>query len=133
MSELKPCPFCKCQPSLEEVERQNGQTSIEYVCDGCNANPSTGYVQNEQQSRFDWNYRPIERDFEAKLAGLIEAAGDAVEIIDKAGLLHLSNGVQLGQTVWYVKATECFDRLRRQLANLAAAQPTTSAGQVDEK
>lgn len=35
-----------------------------------------------------------------------EALRDLVHIIDRAGLLNLSNGVQLGQTSWYIKASE---------------------------
>ena len=39
-----------------------------------------------------------------------------VEIVDAAGLLNLSNGVQLGQTSWYVKAVDRFDRARAALS-----------------
>lgn len=35
-----------------------------------------------------------------------EALRDLVEIIDRAGLHNLSRGVELGQTVWYVKASD---------------------------
>jgi hypothetical protein len=40
---------------------------------------------------------------------LLHALREAVKIIDAAGLLNLSNGVQLGQTSWYVKATDRFE------------------------
>lgn len=35
-----------------------------------------------------------------------EALRDLVEIIDKAGLHNLSRGVELGPTVWFVKASD---------------------------
>ena len=53
-----------------------------------------------------------------------EALQQLVDIIDSAGLLNLSNGVQLGQTVWYVKA---FDRLNYAREVLAAPAPDTEA------
>lgn len=37
---------------------------------------------------------------------LLEALTDLIDIIDAAGLINLSNGVQLGQTSWYVKASD---------------------------
>lgn len=47
------------------------------------------------------------------LAAEVERLGAAltglVEIIDAAGLFNLSNGVQLGQTSWYVKASDRLD------------------------
>lgn len=50
-----------------------------------------------------------ERDrAQAALAGL-------VKIIDKAGLMNLSNGVELGQTSWYVKANDSLEFARTQL------------------
>ena len=39
-------------------------------------------------------------------AKLIAALEGLVLIIESAGLLNLSNGVQLGATSWYVKATD---------------------------
>jgi hypothetical protein len=49
-------------------------------------------------------------------AALVEALGDLVEIIDRAGLLNLSNGVQLGQTSWYVKASDRLEYARTALS-----------------
>ena len=46
----------------------------------------------------------------------IEALQDLVEIIDRAGLINLSNGVQLGQTVWFVKASDRLDHARAVIA-----------------
>lgn len=43
---------------------------------------------------------------------LVEALRDCVEIVDAAGLQNLTRGVQLGPTVWFVKATERFDHAR---------------------
>lgn len=59
------------------------------------------------------------RAAEARVRELEGALRELVWIIDKAGLLNLSNGVQLGQTSWYVKA---YDRLEAARAALAAAQ-----------
>lgn len=39
------------------------------------------------------------------------AAYRLVEVINMAGLINLSNGVQLGQTSWYVKASDAMERL----------------------
>lgn len=50
---------------------------------------------------------------------LIAALEGLVQILDSAGLLNLSNGVQLGQTSWYVKAS---DRLEAARAALTAAK-----------
>lgn len=48
-------------------------------------------------------------ELEAALCGLIE-------VIDAAGLYNLSTGVQLGQTVWYVKASDALDAARALLS-----------------
>jgi len=42
------------------------------------------------------------------------------KVIDAAGTLNLSNGVQLGPTVWYVKIEEA-----REISNLALKEPRT--------
>lgn len=39
-----------------------------------------------------------------------------IEIVDRAGLLNLSNGVQLGQTSWYAKASDRLDAARAAIA-----------------
>ena len=52
---------------------------------------------------------------QAEIEHLRGAAKWFVEVIDKAGLLHLSFGVQLGQTSWFVKASEALDNLRAAL------------------
>ena len=51
-------------------------------------------------------------------AELVGALSALVEIINAAGLINLSNGVQLGQTVWFVKASD-----RMKWAESALAQP----------
>ena len=40
----------------------------------------------------------------AALPELVEALGNLVDVIDDAGLMRLSNGVQLGANAWYAKA-----------------------------
>ncbi len=46
-----------------------------------------------------------------------------VKVIEAAGLLNLSNGVQLGPTVWYVKACDAIDYARRAIAKAEAREP----------
>jgi hypothetical protein len=53
---------------------------------------------------------------EAERDRLRETLEDLVSIIDAAGLYNLSNGVQLGPTVWYVKASERLYYARAALA-----------------
>lgn len=49
--------------------------------------------------------REIE-DWQATAIRLENAVRGLVSVIEAAGLENLSRGVQLGQTVWYVKATD---------------------------
>ena len=51
---------------------------------------------------------PDEAAYAKRLAGedLYFALKRTWEVIDAAGLLNLTRGVQLGQTSWYVKATD---------------------------
>lgn len=69
------------------------------------------------------------RAAEARVRELEGALRELVWIIDKAGLLNLSNGVQLGQTSWYVKA---YDRLEAARAALAAALREAAAGEREK-
>jgi hypothetical protein len=57
---------------------------------------------------------------------LYVALADLVNIIDKAGLLHLSNGVQLGATSWYVKASDRMEAARRAIEG-AVGSPEASS------
>ena len=50
--------------------------------------------------------RRLARSQEERIAKLETALGGLLTTLDTAGLLNLSNGVQLGQTAWYVKATD---------------------------
>jgi hypothetical protein len=54
----------------------------------------------------------IEADGETR-----EALADLVKVIDAAGLYNLSTGVQLGPTVWYVKASDALERARAVLGD----------------
>jgi hypothetical protein len=53
----------------------------------------------------------------AENAGLLGALGNLIGVITDAGLFNLSNGVQLGQTVWYVKASDAMDSARAAIAS----------------
>lgn len=56
---------------------------------------------------------------------LLAALTGLVEIIDKAGLLNLSHGVQLGPTSWYMKACDRLDAAREAIER---ATPAVSGG-----
>lgn len=62
----------------------------------------------------------------AKLAAgapeLREALVDLIEIIDAAGLINLSNGVQLGATSWYVKASDRLSYARKIITKATGAK-----------
>ena len=47
-----------------------------------------------------------------------EALESLVRVIDAAGVNNLTNGVQLGQTSWFVKCTDAMSRARKALATL---------------
>lgn len=67
----------------------------------------------------EWSAHYVEVEAKARLIGcalaLAEALQHLVSVIDTAGLLSLSNGVQLGPTVWYVKASDALDEARSAL------------------
>ena len=52
---------------------------------------------------------------------LYEALAETWRVLDAAGLLNLSNGVQLGQTAWYVKARDAEALARAALAKAGGA------------
>lgn len=49
-------------------------------------------------------------------AELVEALEGFIGVINAAGIYNLSRGVQLGQTVWYVKASDAMESSRAALA-----------------
>jgi hypothetical protein len=53
-----------------------------------------------------------------RIDSVISALRNLVEVIEAAGLLNLSNGVQLGPTVWYVKASDAIDYAKRALSEV---------------
>ena len=59
-------------------------------------------------------------DTEAMRAALDEL----VKVIEAAGLLNLSDGVQLGQTVWFVKASDALQNAKAALALPQGADPS---------
>lgn len=62
----------------------------------------------EDQIRDALDEMAIEKIVEqrTKIAELQEALQGLVSVIEAAGLSNLSNGVELGPTVWYVKASD---------------------------
>lgn len=63
---------------------------------------------------------------------LYDALSDLVAIIDAAGLLNLSNGVQLGQTSWYVKASERLEYARLVLREATISTDGSPSDRVPE-
>jgi hypothetical protein len=59
----------------------------------------------------------------ASAPDLLEALKETWRVLDAAGLLNLSNGVQLGQTSWYVKANDAREQSRAAIAKAEAASP----------
>lgn len=55
-----------------------------------------------------------------------ESLQSLVDIIDAAGLLNLSNGVQLGATSWYVKASDRLEYAKSLLAHPEASNCKTA-------
>ena len=69
----------------------------------------------------DGIFTPVPRETLLALLRCVDAAKEVLRVIDAAGLINLSNGVQLGPTVWYVKASEATDYARAALAELESA------------
>jgi hypothetical protein len=89
-------------PSGEQVEK-----AAERLADLAEGRASYYLLTQDREAM-----RLILRDRE-RLREVEEAASAFLEIIDKAGLDHLVNGVQLGPTVWFVKASERRDRIAK--------------------
>jgi hypothetical protein len=61
---------------------------------------------------------------------LLDALRETWRVLDAAGLLNLRNGVQLGQTSWYIKAS---DAKASSEAAIAKAEGTAIASQTPSK
>ena len=75
-------------------------------------NPTLG-EQIEEDQRREFYTREIlkeAREDRDEIRELRGSLAELVQIIEKAGLNNLSNGVQLGQTAWYVKANYAMER-----------------------
>ncbi|MDB5541461.1 MAG: hypothetical protein JWQ89_3188, partial [Devosia sp.] len=57
----------------------------------------------------------------APVAELVEALRGLVSVVEAAGVGPLSNGVQLGQTAWYVKCSDALELARAVLAAVKEA------------
>ena len=73
-----------------------------------NGDPTLGeQLEEDQRRRFYTEELLKEAQQDAKeIKELRDALSRLVSIIDAAGVINLSRGVQLGQTSWYVKATD---------------------------
>jgi hypothetical protein len=59
---------------------------------------------------------------------LLDALKDLLGVIDAAGLINLSNGVQLGQTVWFVKASDAVNYATAAIAKATAGETRNAEG-----
>lgn len=50
---------------------------------------------------------------------MLHSLRELVQVLESAGLLNLSRGVQLGQTVWYVKASDALDQANSTISKAA--------------
>jgi hypothetical protein len=57
-----------------------------------------------------------------------EVLAEMVSLIENAGLLNLSNGVQLGATSWYVKMSDCMESAKAVLAEREGPPVQPEAG-----
>ena len=109
-TELKACPFCGGE--AKRMGFKNSSRTWGWVeCKGCGAGVVS--YNNDRDPVAAWNTRAANSHDR-----LIEALEGLVTVIDAAGLYNLSTGVQLGGTVWYVKATDALDEARALLAQV---------------
>jgi hypothetical protein len=75
-------------------------------------NASIGIPTAELEAAADGRLLNIFEGLISERDELLAALKQVIGVIDAAGLHNLSNGVQLGQTVWYVKASDAKDAAR---------------------
>ena len=80
----------------------------------------TGYLSADVLAD---NYLLVVRESKAERDELLAVLLETWRVIDSAGLLNLSKGVQLGCTAWYVKAS---DAREMSMKTLAKHQPTAA-------
>jgi hypothetical protein len=80
------------------------------------ADKDKGLAQNEATSMLNKYGAACKLKSEA-----VEALKGLVEVIEAAGLINLSNGVQLGPTVWFVKASDAIAYGKGVIAEAEAA------------
>lgn len=71
-------------------------------------------VESQARTVASWAHGELER-LTALNAELATALEEVCGVIDAAGTLNLSNGVQIGQTAWYVKITYAMNAARAAL------------------
>jgi hypothetical protein len=89
--------------------------------------PNTYMIAYEDGRHRDLVDAVVQRDdaidrLTARVAQLEGALEHTWKVLDAAGTLNLSNGVQLGPTVWYVKIEEA-----REMSRAALSQPAQPA------
>jgi hypothetical protein len=134
---LAACPFCGGKGFWQSEHDDDGFGVFWAIrCDGCGNGTQQHYVSNgndcpqfRAEVRGAWNRRASANpDVSAYIASLAaerdelrEALAALVDVISAAGLYNLSRGVELGPTVWFVKASDCMDAARKALS---AKEPT---------
>jgi hypothetical protein len=122
-SEFGPCEFCEeahHQDALRKAKEAEDEI-IEAMVDAYD-----GVYEAELKLGGTWTDNKPNAMREALRAAkpflvddLRDALSDLVKIVDAAGLMNLSKGVQLGPTVWYVKASDAMEYARRTLSRAA--------------
>ena len=70
-----------------------------------------------------WREKTIDAHF-VELTGALE---QLISVIEAAGLLNLSHGVQLGSTVWYVKASDALNYAKQVTGQSSVFEPVETA------
>lgn len=103
----------------KETERAAGFTPGPWKSDGCLV-IAPGFILATVNWHSGYEHGVANARLMAAAPDLYEALSDLVEIIERAGISNLANGVQLGQMSWAVKAG---DRMRWAKTCLAKATP----------
>lgn len=85
--------------------------------------PDPHYLSPLEEARLECEaFRELARKRGEAEEDLRDSLQDLVTIINKAGLLNLSRGVELGATSWYVKASDRLKQAEWALSNYPAPE-----------
>lgn len=106
MTDLKPCPFCGEEPCITDVRMQGYEFFVGCYNDDCLMRPRSDMHDTKAGVVLAWNRRAQPAQAVASDQSIRDALTNLLDLIDTAGLINLSKGVQLGATSWYVKASD---------------------------